>query len=141
MTPWWAPTRGASSDRSIWPTRTRSRCPCSMLVKRARLVFSQSCSVLRSVVSRKLSIIVLMLSFSSATSPRASTWIERVRSPLVTAVATSAIARARGHLIGEGRQGVGHVVDRLGQGRDLALRLDREVLLQVAVGDRGHDLH
>jgi len=28
------------------------------------LVFSQSCSVLRSVVSRKLSIIVLMLSFS-----------------------------------------------------------------------------
>ena len=36
---------------------------------------------------------VLMLSLSSATSPRASTWIERVRSPLVTAVATSAMAR------------------------------------------------
>ena len=36
---------------------------------------------------------VLMLSFSSATSPRASTWIDRVRSPLVTAVATSAMAR------------------------------------------------
>src|SRR5712675_2346065 len=64
-----------------------------MLVNLARLVFNQSCSVLRSVVSRRLVIIVLMLSFSSATSPRASTWIERVRSPLVTAVATSAIAR------------------------------------------------
>src|ERR1700750_1837422 len=57
-----------------------------MLVKRARLVFSQSCSVLTSVVRRRLPIIVLMLSFSSATSPRASTWIERVRSPLVTRV-------------------------------------------------------
>ena len=64
-----------------------------MPVNRARLVFSQSCSVLRSVVNRRLSIIVLMLSFSSATSPRASTWIDRVRSPLVTAVATSAMAR------------------------------------------------
>ena len=34
-----------------------------------------------------------MLSFNEATSPSASTVIERVRSPLVTAVATSAIAR------------------------------------------------
>ena len=34
-----------------------------------------------------------MLSFSAATSPWASTGIERVRSPLVTAVATSAMAR------------------------------------------------
>src|SRR6266513_2298343 len=59
----------------------------------ARLVLSQSCSVLRSVVTRRLPIIALMLSLSSETSPRASTWIERVRSPLVTAVATSAIAR------------------------------------------------
>ena len=64
-----------------------------MPVKRATLVLSQSCSVLRSVVRRRLPIIVLMLSLSSATSPRASTWIERVRSPLVTAVATSAMAR------------------------------------------------
>ena len=59
----------------------------------ARFVFNQSCSWLLSVVARRLPIIVLMLSFSSATSPRASTWMERVRSPLVTAVATSAIAR------------------------------------------------
>src|ERR1700733_3124715 len=64
-----------------------------MLVKRARLVLSQSCSVLRSVVRRRLPIIVLMLSLSSATSPRASTCTERVKSPLVTAVATSAMAR------------------------------------------------
>ena len=57
------------------------------------LVFNQSCSVLRCVVSRRLLIIALMLSLRSDTSPRASTWIERVRSPFVTAVATSAMAR------------------------------------------------
>ena len=60
---------------------------------RARFVFSQSCSSLRLVVSRRLAIIWLMLSFSSATSPWASTAIDRVRSPWVTAVETSAIAR------------------------------------------------
>jgi hypothetical protein len=42
-----------------------------MLVNRARLVLSQSCSVLRSVVNRKLSIIVLMLSLSSGDLTRA----------------------------------------------------------------------
>jgi len=36
---------------------------------------------------------VLSLSLSSDSSPSASTWIDRVRSPLVTAVATSAMAR------------------------------------------------
>ena len=45
------------------------------------------------VVSRRLRIISLMLSLSSATSPCASTAMDRVRSPLVTAVATSAMAR------------------------------------------------
>ena len=50
-------------------------------------------------------------------------------------------ARDRGHLIGEGRQRVGHVVDGFGERRDFALRFHRQVLLQVAVGDRGHDLH
>src|SRR3954462_11789453 len=44
MTPFWAPTSGANSDNSIRPTVARSRWPCSMLVNRARLVFSQSCS-------------------------------------------------------------------------------------------------
>ena len=62
-------------------------------VIRARLVLSQSCSSLARVVSRSLSIISLMLSLSSATSPGASTVICRVRSPWVTAVDTSAIAR------------------------------------------------
>ena len=62
-------------------------------MNRARLVLSQSCSVLRFVVSRKLRIISLMLSFRAATSPAASTVIDRERSPLVTAVATSAIER------------------------------------------------
>ena len=57
-------------------------------------VFSQSCCALTSVVSRRFVIIWLMLSFSSSTSPRASTVIERVRSPEVTAVDTSAIVRS-----------------------------------------------
>ena len=64
-----------------------------MRLNLARLVFSQSCSLFFCVVSFRLRIISLMLSFSAATSPRASTLIERVRSPLVTAVATSAMAR------------------------------------------------
>jgi len=59
----------------------------------ARLVLSQSCSSFLRVVSLRLRIISLMLSFNAATSPIASTVIERVRSPWVTAVATSAIAR------------------------------------------------
>ena len=59
----------------------------------ARLVFSQSCSVFLIVVPRRLPIISLILSLSAATSPWATTVMERVRSPLVTAVATSAMAR------------------------------------------------
>ena len=54
---------------------------------------SQSCSVFFCVVSLRLRIISLIVSFSDATSPCVSTVIERVRSPCVTAVATSAIAR------------------------------------------------
>ena len=50
------------------------------------------------------------------------------------------LARDGRHLIGENRQRVGHVVDGFGERRDLALRLHREVLLEVAVCDRGHDL-
>ncbi len=45
------------------------------------------------VVSFRLRIISLMVSLSAATSPSASTVMDRVRSPWVTAVATSAIAR------------------------------------------------
>ena len=51
------------------------------------------------------------------------------------------LARHGGDLVGEGLQRAGHVVDGFGQRRDLALRFHREVLLQVAVGDRGHHLH
>ena len=50
------------------------------------------------------------------------------------------LAGHRDHLIGEDAEGVGHVVDRVGQRRDLALGGDRELLRQVAVGHRGHDL-
>ena len=59
----------------------------------ARLVLSQSCSVFLAVVSLRLRIISFMLSLSAATSPAASTATDRVRSPVVTAVATSAMAR------------------------------------------------
>src|SRR5881275_2501686 len=104
-----------------------------MRVNFARFVFSQSCSWLRSVVARRLSIIVLMLSLSSATSPRASTWIDRVRSPFVTAVAPfdADLARHVRDLLGERRQGIRHVVDRVGERSDLALRFDRQLLTQV----------
>ncbi len=77
----------------MFETVARSRWPWSMRVNRSRLVFSQSCSVFWRVVSRRLRIISLSLSFSTATSPLASTPTCRVRSPSVTAVATSAIAR------------------------------------------------
>src|SRR5271157_3597785 len=51
------------------------------------------------------------------------------------------LARDTDHLLGEGRQRVGHVVDGLGERGDLALGLDGEFLTQVAVGDGRHDLH
>jgi hypothetical protein len=75
------------------PTVLRSFWPWSIRLNLARFVLSQSCSVFLRVVSRRLRIISLMVSFSAATSPRASTVMDRVRSPCVTAVATSAIAR------------------------------------------------
>src|SRR3981081_3796571 len=60
MTPICAFTSGVSSVRSRRPTVVRSRWPCSMLVNLARLVFSQSCSGLTSVVCLQLAIICCM---------------------------------------------------------------------------------
>jgi len=57
------------------------------------LTHNQSCSLFLIVVSFRFRIISLMLSFSAATSPDASTLMERIKSPFVTAVATSAMAR------------------------------------------------
>ena len=71
----------------------RSRWPWSMRVKRSWFVFNQSCSTFWRVVSRRFRIISLSVSFRTATSPLASTRTCRVRSPSVTAVATSAMAR------------------------------------------------
>src|SRR6202022_81415 len=42
-------------------------------------------------------------------------------------------------LVGEGGQGIGHAVDGVREGCDLALRLEGQLALQVAVGDRGDD--
>ena len=74
-------------------TTPRSRWPCIIPPKRARLELSQLWSALRPVVSRRFTIIWLIVSLSSATSPCASTPIDRVRSPWVTATDTAAIAR------------------------------------------------
>ena len=49
-------------------------------------------------------------------------------------------ARDRRHLVGEDRERLGHVVDRVGQRRDFALRLHEQVLLEVAFRHGGHDL-
>ena len=91
--PWCAETSGVSSLMIRRDTASRFFWPCIIELNLARLVFSQSCSVFFCVVSRRLTIIWLMLSLSDATSPWASTVIDRVRSPLVTAVATSEMAR------------------------------------------------
>ena len=122
-----------------------------------------------------------MVSFSAATSPRASTVIERVKSPLrhggghfrngahlrgqvrrelihvfrealpragcarhfrlsAELAFDADLARHRRHLVGKGRERVDHAVDGLGERRDFALGLDGQLLLQVAVGHRRHDL-
>ena len=162
-------------------TAVRSRWPWSMRVKRSRFVFNQSCSTFCLVVSRRLRIISLSLSFRTATSPLASTRTCRVRSPSVTAVATSAMARTwlvrlaaswltlsvrsfqtpptsfdcawppslpstpdlagdSRHLAGERVQLIDHRVDGVLQLEELALDVDRDLLAQVAVGDRGGHL-
>ena len=51
------------------------------------------------------------------------------------------LAGHRGHLIREGGERVGHVVDGLGQRRNLALGGHRQILFQVPVGQRRHHLH
>ncbi len=91
--PCWAETTGVSSLMISEATSVRSRRPCMRPEIRARLPLSQSCSLLARVVSRRLVIIVLMLSWSAWISPAASTSIFSWRSPRVTAVATAAMAR------------------------------------------------
>ena len=50
------------------------------------------------------------------------------------------LARDAGDLVGERRELVDHDVDRLLELEDLALGVDRDLLAEVAVGDRGRDL-
>ena len=164
-----------------WVTACRSRWPWSMPEMRARFVFSQSCSALTRVVSRRFSIIWLMLSLSSATSPcgldrdrprqvalghRGGHLGDRahlrgqVAGELVDVLGEVApraghaldagltaelalgadLARDARDLVGERGQLVDHDVDRLLELEDLALRVDRDLLAEVAVGDRGRDL-
>src|SRR5204863_664786 len=49
------------------------------------------------------------------------------------------VAGDAGHLLGERRQRVDHVVDRIDQRRDLTAGGQRQLALQVAVRDRGDD--
>ena len=49
------------------------------------------------------------------------------------------LAGHRGHLVGEGGEGVDHAVDRFGKGRNFALGFHGEFLAEVAVGDGRHD--
>src|SRR5205085_1026669 len=49
-------------------------------------------------------------------------------------------ARDTRDLVGEGRQLVDHRVDRLRERGDLALRIDRDLLREVALGHSGGDL-
>ena len=91
--PWCAETSGVSSLMIRRDTVSRFFCPCIIELNLARFVFSQSCSAFFCVVSRRLMIIWLILSFRDATSPCASTSIDRVRSPLVTASVTSEMVR------------------------------------------------
>ena len=63
-----------------------------------------------------------------------------IRLPAETALDAD-FPRDRGDLIRESRERVRHVVDGLGERRHLALRTNREVLLEVSIGDRGHHLH
>ena len=88
-----APTSGISSSMISSATVAMSRCPCIRPEIRARLVLSQYCSWLALVVSRRDCTIALMLSLSSATSPSASTEMDRVRSPVATALVTWEMAR------------------------------------------------
>ena len=182
MAPCWALTSGANSESSIWPTVKRSRWPCSMRVNLARLVLSQSCSLLRSVVSAQVADhgvdVVLELGhfaarldlnrareialgdgggdFRDGAHLRRQVGGEEIdvvgqilpRAGGAGHVGLAAkpafdadFARHRRHLLGERRQRVGHVVDRVGERGDFALGFDGELLPQVAVGDGGHDLH
>ena len=49
------------------------------------------------------------------------------------------LARHVGHLVAERRQGLDHEVDGFGQRRNLALGVDGQLALEIALRDRGHD--
>ena len=89
-----APTSGVSSLTMSWVTSDRSRPPCMWPREAGQVGLQPVLLLVGRVVSRRLSIIWLRLSLSSATSPCASTVICWLRSPWVTAVETSAIARS-----------------------------------------------
>ena len=123
------------SRETVW----RSRWPCIMPENRARFVFSQSCSAFCWVVSRRLAIIWLMLSLSSATSPWASTVI----------CAREVALRHRGRDVGDRahlrRQVAGELVHVVGQvppraGDALDLGLAAEAALGADLAGHARDL-
>ena len=100
-------------------TAARSRWPCIRPAIRARLVFSQSCSWLAWWSRAATATIALMLSLSSATSPCASTVIDRVRSPGRDraghlgdrADLPGQVAGQLVHVLGQPLPGAGHALD------------------------------
>src|ERR671915_24498 len=108
--------------------------------------------------ARSWSTIVLMVSFSSSTSPRTSTVILRERSPFATAVVTSAMfrtcavsevaivftfsvrSRDARDLGRERAELVDHRVDGLLQLEHLALDVHGDLAGEVAVRDGGRDV-
>src|SRR6516165_9685977 len=97
-----------------------------------------------------VSVMLLMVSASAATSPFDFTVRFCLRSPLATAVTTfmmprtcsvrfAAITRRAGHLAGEGVQLVDHRVDGVLQLEDFALHVDGDLAAQVAARHRRGD--
>ena len=86
-------TSGASSDSTICGDGQQIALALQHAGEPRHVRLQPVLLVFLRVVSLRLAIISLMLSFRAATSPCASTAIDRVRSPFVTAVATSAMAR------------------------------------------------
>ena len=108
-----------------------------LAAERPSVPTSRATRVTSSAKARSWSTIVLMVSFSSATSPRASTVIFWDRSPLATAVVTWAMLRTwLGEVGGQLVDVVGEVLPGAGHARHLGLAAEAALGADLA-GDTG----